>query len=380
METKSLLHTLTATRRRLGLSQERLAGALGVSFATVNRWETGSSEPSPASIRRIQEFLSQMQASSQPTPESVDAVNERTPPYHSEVCQGDSLTLLSEFSDDSVDLILSDIPYGIAAEDWDVLHENTNSALRGRSPAQSKAGAIFRSRGKPINGWSQADRRIPHEYYDWCAQWAPQWLRVLRPGGSAIVFAGRRHAPRCVAALEDAGFNFRDMLGWIRPRAPHRAQRLSVVLSRRGRDDLAEEWAGWRLGNLRPTFEPIIWCFKPYDHTITDNVLQFGLGAWNQEAFERFFGTPDNIFECGMAPDEGGLHPTQKPVRLMQALIELTTKPGHLVLDPFAGSGSTLVAAKASGRRCCGIEIDPDMCTIIGERLSVTDPQQDLFS
>ena len=55
-------------------------------------------------------------------------------------------------ADESVHLILSDIPYGIGAEDWDVLHENTNAAYLGSSPAQEKAGTVFKKRGKLING------------------------------------------------------------------------------------------------------------------------------------------------------------------------------------------------------------------------------------
>lgn len=131
--------------------------------------------------------------------------------------------------DESVHLILSDIPYGIGAEDWDVLHNNTNAAYLGSSPAQEKAGAVFKKRGKPINGWSDADRAIPLQYQEWCSSWATEWLRVLKPGASAIVFSGRRYSHRCICALEDAGFSFKDMLAWSRDRAPHRAQRLSIV-------------------------------------------------------------------------------------------------------------------------------------------------------
>jgi len=56
------------------------------------------------------------------------------------------------------------------------------------------------------------------------------------------------------------------------------------------------------------------------------------------------------------------LHPTQKPVPNLIPLIEAFSKPGNIVLDPFCGSGSTLVAAGLSGRRFAGIELSSDYC------------------
>ncbi len=134
--------------------------------------------------------------------------------------QGDSLELIQAVPSESVHLILSDIPYGIGADHWDVLHRSTNSAYLGHSPAQQSAGAVFQRRRKPINGWSEADRRISQEYGQWCGSWAPQWYRVLKPGASALVFAGRRLAHRCACALEDAGFCVKDSLAWLRGKAP----------------------------------------------------------------------------------------------------------------------------------------------------------------
>jgi site-specific DNA-methyltransferase (adenine-specific) len=298
-----------------------------------------------------------------------------------QVIHADSILAIKTLPENAVHLILSDIPYGIGMEEWDVLHDNSNSAYLGSSPAQTKAGAIFKKRGKPINGWSEADRKIPQQYYEWCKQWAGEWLRVVKPGGSVFIFAGRRFSHRCIAALEDAGFTFKDMLSWLRQQAPHRAQRLSVIYERRGDKENAKTWEGWRVGNLRPTFEPVLWFVKPYPigTTIADNVLTHGIGGFNEEAFAHYEKSTDNVLHSGFTRDEFRLHPTQKPVKLMQALIELTTQPGHLVLDPFCGSGSTLVAAKLLQRNYIGIEIDETYAQIARERLSQEELQQNIL-
>ena len=67
---------------------------------------------------------------------------------------------------------------------------------------------------------------------------------------------------------------------------------------------------------------------------------------------------------------DGTTHPTVKPVNLMRWLVRLVTPPGGTVLDPFAGSGSTLVAATIEGFEAVGIEQEPDYLAIIADRLS----------
>lgn len=278
--------------------------------------------------------------------------------------------LLKGLATESVHALISDIPYGIGAEDWDVLHSNTNSALLGTSPAQQKAGAIFKNRGKPLNGWSEADRAIPREYYEWCMTWVPEAKRVLKPGGSVIIFAGRRLAHRCECAFEDSGFTLKDILAWMRPRAPHRAQRMSVVFERRNDEQMAAKWQGWRLGNLRPVFEPVLWFTKPYaiGTTIADNASTHEVGGFNQDAFLKYVEEPNNVLEIGFTSGESGLHPTQKPVLLMQALIELTTQPGQIILDPFCGSGTTAVAARNTDRHFIAGDISADFCEVARDR------------
>lgn len=273
---------------------------------------------------------------------------------------GDCIEEIPRLSKNSVHLLLSDIPYGIGAEDWDVLHSNTNSAYMGTSPSQQIAGTVFKHRGKPLNGWSEADKKIPLEYYNWCKDWAKECYKILVPGASAFIFAGRRYAHRCISALEDCGFIFKDMLAWEKEQAAHRAQRASVVYERRNDFENSQKWYGWKLGNLRPIFEPILWFMKPYKlgGTLADNLIQYGVGAYNEKAILQYINSASNVIKIKAAKTDKGLHPTQKPIELMELLIELTTLEGQVVLDPFCGSGSTLLAAKRLKRNYIGIEIN----------------------
>jgi site-specific DNA-methyltransferase (adenine-specific) len=88
---------------------------------------------------------------------------------------GDCIERLKEIPSESIDAIITDIPYGINVAEWDVLHANTNSALLGASPAQSKS-LLFKSRGKPLNGWSESDKGIGQEFQDFCKLWLKESL------------------------------------------------------------------------------------------------------------------------------------------------------------------------------------------------------------
>ena len=277
--------------------------------------------------------------------------------YLDKITLADCREHLPRLDDDSIELLLSDIPYGIAMDDWDVLHRNQNSALLGKSPAQQGKPA-FKRRGKPINGWSRSDRNIGREYEDWCRSWAHMVFPKLKNGGSVLLFGARRTIHRVVNAFEDSGFLLKDMLAWKKKSAYHRAQRVSVVFERRGLTTEAEQWKGWRLGNLAPMFEPIAWLTKPYciGGTIADNVLEQGVGAMNTDACQHHGVGATNVLEFAFAKGEKRIHEAQKPIGLVSILIELTTREGQTVLDPFMGSGTTAVAAQGLNRRFVGFE------------------------
>lgn len=299
----------------------------------------------------------------------------------SRIIHGDSIEITKTLPQASIHAIISDIPYGIGLEDWDILHENTNSAFCGSSCAQERAGPIFRRRGKPLNGWCGADRNIPAQYQAWCASWAGSWLRVLKPGASCFIFAGRQLAHRCVCALEEAGFTFREQLAWVKCRAPQRAQRLASIYKRRGDTANALVWAGWRVANPRPVFEPILWFQKPYKigGTIADNVLSEGVGAWNETALRKYTclseNSLSNVIRVKSSSGDSGLHSAQKPLELMELLVSLVTLERQIILDPFMGSGTTCVAAKKLNRQYIGIDVDIANVRITEKRLLAAEAQ-----
>ena len=279
--------------------------------------------------------------------------------YIDKITHGDCHKFLGELDNESIDLFLSDIPYGICLDEWDVLHSNTNSALLGQSPAQiGKSG--FKRRGKPINGWSQADRNIGNEYREWCETWGALVYPKMKKGASLFVFSGRRTIHQAINAFESLGFLLKDMLAWKKQSAHHRAQRISIVFERRGLNTEAQKWEGWRLGNLAPIFEPIAWFVKPYKigGTITDNILENEQGAINLDECSINGSSPTNLLEFDFRANEKRIHEAQKPLSLIEFLIKLTTKENQIVLDPFIGSGTTAVAAKKLYRHFIGFEID----------------------
>lgn len=277
--------------------------------------------------------------------------------FLNKITLGDCVDHIPSLENESVHLLLSDIPYGISLDDWDVLHGNTNSALLGSSPAQQgKSG--FKRRGKPINGWSQSDRNIGLEYQEWCQKWSSLVYEKMKPGFFAFIFGARRTIHRVINAFEDSGFLLKDTLAWKKGSAHHRAQRVSIVMERRGLTEEAQRWEGWRLGNLAPIWEPIAWFMKPYTigGTLTDNILEHEVGAMNTGACHINNSSPTNLLEFPFKRNEGRLHEAQKPIELIKYLINLSTREGQIILDPFMGSGTTAAAALSLNRQFVGFE------------------------
>lgn len=114
---------------------------------------------------------------------------------------------------------------------------------------------------------------------------------------------------------------------------------------------------------------------KPHDIGCVYCPSGAGMGPWGFICFHAvlFYGKrpgtlrPSSIVSFDTVPPNG--HPCPKPLRWMQWLIEMTSGPGEVILDPFLGSGTTLDAARSRGRRAIGIEIEERYCEIAAKRL-----------
>lgn len=107
-------------------------------------------------------------------------------------------------------------------------------------------------------------------------------------------------------------------------------------------------------------------------HSMGDLNHEFGR-QWEACAFypgkaHNFRSRPKDVIRCAKVTPGNLTHPNEKPIGAITPLIE--SHPGKIILDPFCGSGTTLVAAKEMGRNFIGIEINPKYCEIAQRRLS----------
>ena len=203
--------------------------------------------------------------------------------YINKIIQGDCLEVMKSVPDNSIDCVITDPPYGLKfmGKKWDY-----------DVPS--------------IEIWKEC-------------------LRVLKPGGTALIFAGSRTQHRMAVNVEDAGFELKDCIMWLYgsgfPKATDISKQLdkghkrkvvgkydsrskfdgcerkemdvvtaNVNLSSdtRGKVDItvpateeAKLWNGWKSHGLKPAYEPILVAMKPNDGTYANNALKWGVSGLN---------------------------------------------------------------------------------------------------
>jgi DNA modification methylase len=234
-------------------------------------------------------------------------------PYHvsefGELYLGDCLSIMPQLADKSVDLVLTDPPYGISY----------------------------------LSGWTDNHTKIVNDgFEDWQSQlslWLPEMKRVISDIGCCCCCCGGGKTPVTAIFTIEAikHFNLIQTLVWKK----------FIGL-------------GW---HYRPSYENIVVLSKSKDNY----------------AFYDESKACSNVIELiNQEIPQKGEHPTKKPVDLMAKLILIHSKEQDLILDPFAGSGTTAIAAINTKRRYILIEMEEKYCEISAKRIETTLDQTEI--
>lgn len=231
--------------------------------------------------------------------------------------QGDCLQVLPTIEDESIDMILCDLPYGTTQCRWDSV--------------------------------------IPFE---------PLWReykRIIKLKGAIVLTAAQ---PFTSALIMSNVEMFKYSWVWVKSKAsghldakrkPMRKHEDIVVFCRRG----------W------PKYNP---------QGLVDGIFKTGrdvdmegrvYSQYKNHGISKKGNYPKSVIEFANPSGRGHLHPTQKPVLLFEYLVKTYTDEGNLVLDNCIGSGTTMVACQNVGRSCIGIELSQEYCDIVEERCKV---------
>ncbi len=298
---------------------------------------------------------------------------------------GDALSLLPKLPEASVDVVLTDPPYFLDKLDngWD--QKKVSRRLKSQLVVTSlPAGMKF-------------DREQGKRFYEWYSLVASQLFRVLKPGGFFFSFSSPRLYHRMASAVDDAGFEVRDMFLWLYTQNQMKAMGLEHfinklrALSLLEQEEMKNRLRGWKTPQVKSCFEPMVMAQKPTEGTYLSNMQKHRVGLINTNVrvgdgmfpanvstTERIHELLDRVFLLPKpSPEEKGaenIHETVKPLALCQYLIALTAfADDAVVLDPFVGSGTTAVAAKRLGKQFIGCDINSSYVEIARQRLKRED-------
>jgi len=223
--------------------------------------------------------------------------------------RGDALRRLADLEPESIDAIVTDPPY----------------CSGGFSETEKRASkSMGLERANP--DWFVGDNMGTSGLCFLLRSIACEGLRLLKPGGSLLVFCDWRMVAALAPALESAGFRHQNLIVWDKG---------SIGLGH----------------GFRPRHEL---------------VLHFTKGGERARYFSR---KGSNLIPAKRVHGKKREHPTEKPVELFQQLMDVVCPEGGTVLDPFAGSGASGEAALRSGRNWIGVELSGAFCRSSRKRL-----------
>jgi DNA modification methylase len=292
--------------------------------------------------------------------------------------QGDMKQQIHNVADNSVDLLLTDPPYNISAKAARPVWKDPETGEDKNTIHDQKFDDQFDAE------W---DSMTEGQFLKEIDEWSRLWYSKMRPGGTFAIFISDRYISHLWSAMEDKGFEPKRVWTWKKPAA--------VPFNRKVNPVSGCEYILWGIkpGGKR-TFNSsvlqgtmidryaradkissiIYRMVKDNDTKSLDAVFGDALKeAKKMIASQKRDGDvvhcviPNTItFSGGLGKNK--IHPTQKPLEILQYFISLCTNQSDLVLDTFAGSGSTGIACEALNRKFVLIEKDPAMFDLMQKR------------
>lgn len=228
--------------------------------------------------------------------------------------QGDCIPFLECLNSNSIDALITDPPYASGG---------THIGARQKS---TKSKYVLSATQRDYHDF-HGDHRDQRSHLRWSLLWLSECWRVLKPGAPVCLFSDWRQLPTTTDALQIAGFTWRGIAVWDKTEGTRPVK-----------------------GRFRAQSEYIVWGSKG------DMPQDRGVGV-----------LPGVYRQVVKAADKH--HMTGKPTDLMRQIIRIC-EPSGVILDPFAGSGSTLVAATMEGYRWLGCELSEDYFGVANRRLA----------
>ena len=292
--------------------------------------------------------------------------------YVNEILRGDCTFVMSKLPPDSIAACITDPPYNyeFIGRKWDnkEINRRLNRVKDSRTLVKNIPYGSGLAGGVRNARWYERNQENVNDYISWCKEWARELYRVCKNGSPVAIFSSTRTAAHIQIALEDAGFYTRDMLVYRRHSGIPKGLNLRKKLEKENHPE-ADKWDGWHTC-FRNEWEAIVLVQKPLLNNYWKTLQETGVGVFKTVNEDGSF--QSNILEGYYNKSEKKYaHCTVKPLGLIKKLIlTLVPKSGSsVILDPFAGSGTTLVAAQQLGYSYTGIEIEKEYVEIIKNRL-----------
>jgi DNA modification methylase len=257
----------------------------------------------------------------------------------------DCMDWLNERNANSIHGVVTDPPYGLI----EYSPKENAKRLNGKGGVWRIPPSFDGHARSPLPRFSILSDRDLKNLFDFFNQWAHALHRVLVPGAHVLVASNPLVSNMLSAAIQTAGYD-------------RRGEVIRLVQTMRGGDRPKNAHQEFSDVSVIPKsqYEPWVLFRKPPEGRIQDNLRKWKTGGLRRISDTKPFG--DVIASHPTRPQERRLapHPSLKPQAFLRQVVRAILPLGEgIVLDPFAGSGSTLAAAEAVGYRSIGVENDP---------------------